>query len=159
MSEFVKIIESKLSDMWTEHPADIDRMLERKGVKGSNFTIVSFVKTDTQSTSYLLYQLYSMALHEVGELETIRKFASEYLAFMGMRFKNYYHMMDTHYLSMKAAVQIRQTETFADVAALLRALQCYYNQMAYWTDFSIPWKEMSEKYDELIEAGKAAYGI
>lgn len=159
MSEFVREIESKLAEMWTEHPADIDRMLERKGAHGSNFTIVMFVKTDTQSAANLLYQLYSLSKKEQGDLFTIQKFAADFLSFMGMRFKNYYLMEDTHTLSMKAAVLIRQTKDFQETAELLRAVQRYFNQMAYWVDFSIPWKELSDEHAALMAAGKAAYGI
>lgn len=159
MSEFVREIESKLAEMWTDHPADIDRMLERKGARGSHFTIVMFVKTDTQSAANLLYQLYSLARNEEGDLKTIQKFAAEFLSFMGMRFKNYYLMTDTHTLSMKAAVLIRKAHDYEETAQLLRAVQRYFNQMAYWVDFSVPWKEMSDEYAALMAAGRAAYGI
>ena len=159
MSEFVKIVESKVQEMWIDHPADIDRMLARKGACGSNFTIVMYVKTDTQNAANFLYQLYALAKDEQGDLSTIQKMAGQFLSFMGMRFKNYYHMEDTHTLGMKAAVLVRQAEGFQETAELLRAVQRYFNLMAYWVDFSIPWKEMSDEHAALMEAGKAAYGI
>ena len=159
MSEFIKIVDSKIEEMWVDHPADIDRMLARKGACGSNFTIVMFVKTDTQDAANFLYQLYSLAKAETGDLATIQKIAGHYLAFLGMRFKNYYHMEDTHTLGMKAAVLVRQTVTFEETAELIRALQRYFNLMAYWVDFAVPWKKMSDRYAELMADGKAAYGI
>lgn len=159
MSEFVKIVEARTQEMWTEHPADIDRMLARRGAQGSGFTIVMFVKTDTQNAANLLYQLYSLTRDEQGDLPTLQKFAADFLSFMGMRFHNYYHMEDTHTLSMKAAVLIRQAAGYEQTARLLQAMQRYYNLMAYWVDFSIPWKEMSEEYAALMAASQAACGI
>lgn len=159
MSEFIKELEAKVDGIWTAHPADIDRMLARRGAHGSNFTIVLFVKTDTQSAANLLYQLYSLTRSQEGDLATIQKFSADFLSFMGMRFKNYYLMNDTHTLSMKAAVLIRQTRNFQETADLLRAVQRYFNLMAYWVDFSVPWQALSETHAALMSEGKAAYGI
>lgn len=159
MSEFIRIVESKISEMWVDHPSDIDRMLEREGACGSHFTIVMFVKTDTQNAANTLYQLYSMAKEKNGDLETIKKIGGSYFSFMGNRFRNYYHMNDTVRLSLKAAVLMGQTKTHEDAAELLKAMQRYFNLLAYWVDFSVPWKEMSEEYEKLLAEKKAAYGI
>lgn len=76
-----------------------------------------------------------------------------------MRVKNYYSMENTHALSMRGAVLVRQTKSFAELAEMLRAIQRYYGQLAYWIDFSIPWKGLSDEYDVLMKAKKAAEGI
>lgn len=154
MNELIMELEAHSQKMWTEKPADIDRMLERKGARGSNLTIVSFVKMETQGAANILYLLYGMACREEGELETIKRIAIDYLVYLGDRFQNYYKMDDSYCVAMRAAVNIADIEEYSDFARLIRAVQRYFGQMAYWVDFSIPWCALSEKYTQLIEDGR-----
>lgn len=159
MYELVRELEAYSNEMWLNQPKDIDRMLSRNGACGSNFTIIMFARTDAQSASNTLYQLYSLAQSEEGDLETLRRFSAELLSFLGMRVKNYYSMDTTHVLSLRSAVLVRQAKTYQELAEILRAIQRYYGQLAYWIDFAMPWKGLSEEYDRLIAAGAAAEGI
>ena len=159
MSEFAKEIEARLSNMWENKPADIDSMLERKGAAGSNLTIVLFVKTDVHSAANMLYMLYNLAKSETGDLWTLQKFTADFLSFLGMRFKNYYLMDETHSLSLKAAVKIRDTRNYQEYAELVNAVQRYYGQLDYWVDFTIQWCELSKIHERLMKEGRGGYGI
>ena len=129
-------------------------MLARTGARGSNLTIVSFVKMETQGASNTLYMLYSMAKSQQGELETLKRILIDYLVYLGDRFTNYYKMDDSYAVSMRAAVAAAELTSFEEFAGLTQAVQRYFGQLSYWVDFSIPWCGMSQKYEQLLRAGR-----
>lgn len=154
MNELIMELEAAVNEMWTCKPADIDRMLERKGACGSGFTIVSFVKMETQGAANYLYMLYLMAMNKEGELETLKTILINYLMYLGDRFTDYYKMETSYSLSMRSAIEAANIKTHEDYSLLVRAVQRYFGQLSYWVDFSIPWKDMSKKYDEMIRIGR-----
>ena len=154
MDELILELAEKSRAMRTEQPADIDRMLARTGARGSNLTIVSFVKMETQGASNTLYMLYSMAKSQQGELETLKRILIDYLVYLGDRFTNYYKMDDSYAVSMRAAVAAADLTGFDEFAGLTQAVQRYFGQLSYWVDFSIPWCGMSRKYEQLLCAGR-----
>lgn len=149
MSELVMEIEAHVRDCWLNKAPDIDRMLERTGACGSHFTIVTFAKMDTQSAANILYMLYGDVLSDKGDMATYKRIIVEYLTSLANRLKNYYFMDDAYDVCMRSAVEAAEEENRAALAALVRAVQLYFGQLAYWVDFAIPWKGMSEKYTQL----------
>lgn len=154
MNELIMELEAHAQKMWTEKPDDIDRMLERKGACGSNLTIVSFVKMETQGAANILYMLYGLARQEEGDLETLKQIAIDYLVYLGDRFQNYYKMSDSYCVAMQAAVAAADIKEYSSFAQLIRAVQRYFGQLSYWVDFSIPWCDLSLKHAELMKAGR-----
>lgn len=153
MNELIMELDANAQKMWTEKPADIDRMLRRKGARGSNLTIVAFVKMDTQGAANILYMLYGMACQQEGDLDTLKKIMIDYLVYLGDRFQNYYKMDDSYCVAMQAAVAAADLSDFGGFAQLARAVQRYFGQLSYWVDFSIPWHDLSIAHAELIKAG------
>jgi hypothetical protein len=156
MKDIVREIEAHVKRNWLRQPEDIECMKKRKGPKGQNLSIYIYVQGDTNSTAYFLYMLYSKAKERKGDLETLKSIAGELLSFQGLRFKDYYHMPDSEMLSMRAAVAVKDAETYEDFAEIVIAIQRYYGQLSYWVDLTIAWSELGKEHQKIENRLKEA---
>lgn len=150
MLPIVREINTKVDKAFLTPPRDMERLKTRKGAKGSNLTICVYVQGDTNNANYHLYSIYNMAVAQKGDLETLKALASEFCSFIGVRFHDYYGMVDSEILSMRAANAILQVDNFEDLAEIIKAIQHYYGMLAYWIDFMIPWAPLSKMHNELL---------
>lgn len=150
MLPIVKEINTKVEKAFLKPPRDLDRLKTRKGAKGSNLTICVYVQGDTNNAAYYLYTLYSMAKAHKGDLETLKDLASSYISFIGVRFHDYYGMVDSEILSMRTALEVSKVDNYDDYAEIVCAIQHYYSLIAYWIDMIIPWAPLSKLHNEIL---------
>lgn len=151
MNELIREINSRLKDAQINPPADIQRMLERKGAKNQNFTINVYAQGDTNAMAYFMFILYTYAKEEKGDLETLKNLASDFLSFQGNRFKEYYKMWDSLKVSMDSALAFKDIRTNEEFCQLARAVQSYFGQLAYWIDLVIPWEELGQAHTRIMQ--------
>lgn len=151
MNELIREINSRLKDARIDPPADIERMLERKGAKGQNLTINVYAQGDTNAMAYFMFILYTYAKEEKGDLDTLKNLASDFLAFQGNRFKEYYKMWDSLKVSMDSALAFKDVKDKEEFCALARAVQSYFGQLAYWVDLVMPWDELGQEHARIMK--------
>lgn len=130
MGDFASRAQTALEGIWTDRPADVDRMVERNLDTGKGFSVWAYAWGDLNNLGDFLYGCWQTVRDGEGDLETLKMLIARQCRDYAGAFSQMMHMTDTEAMLLDAADAFEAEESHEDLARDIRALQRYIVQLA-----------------------------
>lgn len=143
----VEKIAAATQSIWTERPADVDRMIGRNYDTGKEFSVWAYSWGYLSNLGDLMYEYFQLGTAGEGDLTTLKLLAARQCRRYSGSFEHSAHMSDTYTLLLEAADGFERVGSHAEFAKLARTLQRFVMQVSFWVDIELPWAEVSTFVD------------
>lgn len=150
MSEFTKELDRRINAIFTEEPQDVRRMLKHNADSGRNFAQWLYSYMQMWEMMEILYQLYKLALAGDVDLDTMKAVTNSALGNSANRCRSS-KMEDTMSVYFRGMAAVNGAKTHEELATLIRKIELYTSRVFYNIDLAIPWEDMCQAYNKLME--------
>jgi hypothetical protein len=148
MPEALEKIRTARRAIWTEEPAEVNRLPGIKGAWNQGASTILFAATKLATLITFLNHMRGLARQGGVDLETMKTVAGPYLEFHAAVFGNHYQLAQTAQVVRWAQAALPEVKTLEDYATLIEELAIYLNRVDYWVDLKIPWARFGQVFEK-----------
>ncbi len=152
MESALEKIKAARQAIWSEEPAEIQRLPRKKAARNQAASTVIYAATKLATLISFLNHMRDVARQEVVDVATMRMVTEPYLEFHAAVYGNFYQFKDTAQVVRWAKEALTKVNSLDDYAAVVGELAIYLNRVDYWVDLKIPWARFGEVFEENLPA-------
>ena len=142
----VQVLNRATTAMWSEMPAEVDGLHDRRGTKGYGWPVIICAEENTRAFADDVAVLRKAGEDASLDLITLKKVARMFIEAQLAILLNWYGLEGSVQLIEGTLDALDAIESREDYLAYTHELGVYVGRLHWWVDTLIPWDDMSAMY-------------